>query len=169
MRSSIPELANLFSSSKMDEDQSEPGTTTPHLLRLKQPQALRMVNGNSPLHSSISAQERDELAASIDRSEYEKRPLDIEELDEDPALENGTESARISPKRTSPHNRASSRLSEPARDTRDTAPSQPSPFTSRPASPYVQKAIDFDGLSWPSMYPGNLPSNLSDVSSGRYS
>jgi hypothetical protein len=92
------------------------------------------------------------VAASIERSNYEKRPLDLEELNEEPASSNGTDQTKTSPKRTSPHKRTSSRFSEPARDSRDTAPGQPSPFTSRPASPYAQKAIDFDGLSWPSMY-----------------
>lgn len=84
-----------------------------------------LVNGNSPLHGSQRARERENLTSSIKSTYGRKTALDLTDASND---------------RRDEH------------DTRDEFPPASPPVTvSRPASPYtLSPPIDFDGLSWPS-------------------
>lgn len=137
-------------------------------------QAGRLLNGHSPLHISISAREKERLAASIESTNSEKKCIDTNSLGQEEPCLNGedsplTEVLTHAQKASSiPRPRAHSRLTEPARDARDTAPGQPSPMTSRPASPYTANPpIDFDGLSWPSMLSPSVWIDLADRDKAR--
>jgi GTP cyclohydrolase IA len=85
--------------------------------------------------------ERENLTSSI-KSTYGRRLLAVpEDAQEGPSV-----------KRPKEHGTSEGEtlLRQPARDPRDEAPITP---TSRPASPYtLQPPIDYDGLSWPSMF-----------------
>jgi len=114
----------------------------------KSPLATRLLNGSSPLHTSVSSQERQRLAASIEASSYERQPID---LSQDVHI-NGSNPYH---KEQAPLRRPAqpSQLGEAARDPRDDASASTQLLTSRPASPYtLNPPIDFDGLSWPSKY-----------------
>ena len=113
----------------------------------KSPLATRLLNGSSPLHASVSTQERKKLAASIEASSYERQPVD---LSQDIYLNgsNPYHKEQVPPVKrpTQP-----SHLGEAARDPRDGASASVQQLTSRSASPYtLNPPIDFDGLSWPS-------------------
>ena len=105
----------------------------------------RLLNGSSPLHTSVSAKERQRLAASIDSSSFERQPIDFDALDGNEAYSaksNSQPDSRLG---------VQADVSEAARDPRDEAPPSASLTESRPASPYTMNPpIDFDGLSWPS-------------------
>ncbi|MCJ1250689.1 GTP cyclohydrolase 1 [Trapelia coarctata] len=113
----------------------------------KSPLVTRLFNGSSPLHTSVSSQERQKLAASIEASSYERQPVD---LSQDVHL-NGSNpypTEKVPLKRPT----RTSHLGEAARDPRDGASTSTQQLTSRPASPYtLNPPIDFDGLSWPSL------------------
>jgi len=112
----------------------------------KSPLVTRLLNGSSPLHTSVSTQERQKLAASIEASSYERQPVD---LSQDVHV-NGS---NPHPKEQMPFKRPyqPSHLGEAARDPRDGASASTQQLTSRPASPYtLNPPVDFDGLSWPS-------------------
>ena len=114
----------------------------------KSPLATRLLNGSSPLHTTVSAQERQKLVASIESSSYERQPVD---LSQDVHL-NGSNPYH---KERVPFTRSSrpSQLGEAARDPRDGASASTQQLTSRPASPYtLNPPVDFDGLSWPSKF-----------------
>ena len=109
-----------------------------------------LLNGTSPLHTSVGVKERQKLAASIGSSSYGRQPIDLEAPQGNQL--NGNDSYIHNPKqqygvRPVLH----SNLSEVARDPRDGAPVATPPSHSRPASPYtLNPPVDFDGLSWPS-------------------
>jgi GTP cyclohydrolase I len=112
----------------------------------KSPLATRLLNGSSPLHTSVGSQERQRLAASIEASSYERQPVD---LSQDVHLNgsNPYHKEQAPPRRPT----LSSQLGEAARDPRDGTSASTQQLTSRPASPYtLNPPVDFDGLSWPS-------------------
>lgn len=117
----------------------------------KSPLATRLLNGSSPLHTPVTSQERQRLAASIEASGYERHPVD---LSQDIHI-NGSDPyhrEQILPRRPT----QLSQLGEAARDPRDGTSASTQPLTSRPASPYtLNPPIDFDGLSWPSKCAGD--------------
>ena len=98
--------------------------------------------------TSVNAEERERLTASIVSSNARRHPIDLGSL-ESPKL-NGHGSYPLGvPDADSAA--APTNIDVSARDPRDEAPFQPSPFVSQPASPYtLNPPIDFDGLSWPS-------------------
>ena len=93
-----------------------------------------LVNGNSPLHGSQRARERENLTSSIKSTYGRKTAVNLADASNDRRGEHPS-------------------LGEPARDAADDLPPASSPVTvSRPASPYtLNPPIDFDGLSWPSI------------------
>ena len=104
----------------------------------------RLMNGSSPLQLSVSTQERQKLAASIQSSSYERQAVDLEaHQDVHVNGDNSYHKKHVQITQGQP----STSPSELARDPRDNA----APLPSRPASPYtLNPPIDFDGLSWPS-------------------
>lgn len=120
-----------------------------------------LANGNShPSHrssplaaprTSINAQEKERLTASIHSSHSRREPIDLNNLrDTLPTQERYLPDGQDDDHTDAP---PPADLHVPARDPRDSDPSPPAPSTaSRPASPYtLNPPIDFDGLSWPSV------------------
>ncbi len=108
-------------------------------------------HAGSPLRSSartsVNAEERERLTASILSSNARRQPIDLESL----------ESPKVNGRGSYPSEFSDEDLSAPtyidvsARDPRDEAPACTTATVSRPASPYtLNPPIDFDGLSWPS-------------------
>ena len=111
--------------------------------------AIHAAQKNSPLqYTSINAEERDRLTASIRSSNNERQPVDLDAADRPQA--NGHPPFPTSDNHDQAVNHV--QLDVSARDPRDEATPHPAPpSTSRPASPYtLNPPIDFDGLSWPS-------------------
>ena len=113
----------------------------------------RLLNGSSPLHSTVSVtpKERQKLVASIESSHSDRQPIDFDDRSQDaPPLSNGSDANHTGPGPSSGRPRVPPRLSGDHRDPCDEAPVAPQ-TVSRPASPYtLNPPIDFDGLSWPS-------------------
>ena len=111
-----------------------------------------LMNGkSSPLRpstrTSVNAEERERLTASIVSSNVRRQPIDLDSLG----------SQRINGHAKYPQDLSEEDIATPtnidvsARDPRDEAPSQSTSTVSRLASPYtLNPPIDFDGLSWPS-------------------
>ena len=108
-------------------------------------------HGGSPLRpstrTSVNAEERERLAASILSSNARRHPIDLDSL-QSPKV-NGHDS--YPPEISDKDSAAPAKIDVSARDPRDEAPSPTTATVSRPASPYtLNPPIDFDGLSWPS-------------------
>ena len=108
-------------------------------------------HSSSPLRpstrTSVNAEEREKLTASILSSNARRQPIDLDSLESSKL--NGHESypSDGSSKDSAPP----SKIDVSARDPRDEAPSPITTSVSRPHSPYtLNPPIDFDGLSWPS-------------------
>ena len=108
-------------------------------------------HSSSPLRpstrTSVNAEEREKLTASIISSNCRRQPIDLDPL-ESPKV-NGHEPylSDVSSKDSA----APTKINVSARDPRDEAPSPTTATVSRPHSPYtLNPPIDFDGLSWPS-------------------
>ena len=106
---------------------------------------------SSPLRpstrTSVNAEERERLTASILSSNARRQPIDLDSL----------ESPKVNvynpypPEVPNKDPAAPTKIDVSARDPRDEAPSLMTATESRPASPYtLNPPIDFDGLSWPS-------------------
>ncbi|MCJ1335885.1 GTP cyclohydrolase 1 [Bachmanniomyces sp. S44760] len=110
-----------------------------------------LLNGNSPLSTSVGAKERQRLAASIDSSSNGRQVVDLGASTN--RYVNGDESYVNHADQQFPgHPLPQAHLSEAARDPRDEAAGSHAAATSRPESPYtLNPPIDFDGLSWPSL------------------
>ena len=117
-----------------------------------------LMNGNThPAHSSsplrpstrtsVNAEERERLTASIVTSNFRRQPVDLDFLGS-PKV-NGHVSYPL--EASEENSAAPTNIDVSARDPRDEAPSQTTPTAGQPASPYtLNPPIDFDGLSWPS-------------------
>ena len=108
-------------------------------------------HNSSPLRpstrTSVNAEEREKLTASILSSNARRQPIDLDSLE--PSKVNGHEPypSDVSGKDSA----APTKIDVSARDPRDEAPSPTTVTVSRPHSPYtLNPPIDFDGLSWPS-------------------
>ena len=106
---------------------------------------------SSPLRpstrTSVNAEERDKLTASILSSNTRRQPIELDPLQSpkvnghDPHLLENSDNESAAP----------TKIDISARDPRDEAPSPTTATMNRPASPYtLNPPIDFDGLSWPS-------------------
>ncbi len=108
-------------------------------------------HSSSPLRpsarTSVNADERERLTASIVSSNARRQPIDLDSLESPKA--NGHRSYPLAvPEEPSA---TPANIDVSARDPRDEAPSQTTSTVSQPASPYtLNPPIDFDGLSWPS-------------------
>ena len=97
--------------------------------------------------TSVNAEERERLTASILSSNARRQPIDLDSLHSPNINGHGSHHLEI-PDQVSA---APTTLDVSARDPRDEAPSQSTATVSRPASAYtLNPPIDFDGLSWPS-------------------
>ena len=109
-------------------------------------------HSSSPLRpserTSINAEERERLTASIVYSNARRQPIDLDSL-ESPKVNGHGPYSFEAPNKDSP---APTNIDLSARDPRDELPpSQSAPTASRSASLYtLNPSIDFDGLSWPS-------------------
>ena len=108
-------------------------------------------HSSSPLRpssrTSVNAEERERLTASIISSNTRRQPIDLDLLR--PSRVNGH--LKHPPEVPDQNSATPTDIDVSARDPRDEAPSQTTLTKSRPASPYTQNPpIDFDGLSWPS-------------------
>ncbi len=106
---------------------------------------------SSPLRSSartsVNAEERERLTASILSSNARRQPIDLESLESPKVNGRGPYPSEVSDEDLS----APTYIDVSARDPRDEAPARTTATVSRPASPYtLNPPIDFDGLSWPS-------------------
>ena len=107
--------------------------------------------GSSPLRpsarTSVNAEERERLTASIISSNDRRQPIDLDFLELPKVNGHGSYPLEVPDEdSTSPTN-----INVSARDFQDEAPSQTAPTVNRPASPYtLNPPVDFDGLSWPS-------------------
>ena len=108
-------------------------------------------HSSSPLRpstrTSVNAEEREKLTASILSSNARRQPVDLDSL----------ESSKVNGHEPYPSDVlgkdsvAPTKIDVSARDPRDEAPSPTTATVSRPHSPYtLNPPIDFDGLSWPS-------------------
>ena len=107
--------------------------------------------GSPGLHpaarTSVNAEERERLTASIVSSNARRQPIDLDFLEPVKANGHGSYPSELSDEDSA----APTSIDVSARDPRDEAPSQTIPSVDRPASPYTSyPPIDFDGLSWPS-------------------
>ncbi|KAL9138459.1 MAG: hypothetical protein Q9175_000343 [Cornicularia normoerica] len=108
--------------------------------------------GSSPLRpsarTSVNAEERERLTASIISSNDRRQPIDLDFLELPKVNGHGSYPLEVPDEdSTSPTN-----IKVSARDFQDEAPSQTAPTVNRPASPYtLNPPVDFDGLSWPSL------------------
>ena len=110
-------------------------------------------HSSSPLRpstrTSVNAEERERLTASILSSNARRQPIDLNSF-ESPTVNGHESSPREIPNKISV---APTKIDVAARDPRDEAPSPTTATVSRPASPYtLNPPIDFDGLSWPSEF-----------------
>ena len=108
-------------------------------------------HSSSPLRpstrTSVNAEEREKLTASILSSNARRQPIDLDSL-ELPKV-NGHEPSLLDV--SGKNSAAPTKIDVSARDPRDEAPSPTTATVSRPHSPYtLNPPIDFDGLSWPS-------------------
>lgn len=108
-------------------------------------------HSSSPLRpsvrTSVNAQERERLTASIISSNARRQPIDLDSLK--PSKINGH--GKCPPEVPDGKSAAPTDIDVSARNPRDEAPSRTTSVVSRPASPYtLNPPIDFDGLSWPS-------------------
>jgi hypothetical protein len=88
--------------------------------------------------------EREKLTSSIESTYGRRVAANPENEKEGPSVKRRKEESEVGDREL---------LSQPARDPRDEAPITPPASSSRPASPYtLQPPIDYDGLSWPSMF-----------------
>ena len=125
-----------------------PIAAIPHYLMNRK---SHIAHTSSPLRpssrTSVNAEERERLTASIVSSNTRRQPIDLDSF-ESPKVNGHSPYALEKPDEdsTSP-----TKIDVSARDPRDEAPSLTAPIGSRPASPYtLNPPIDFDGLSWPS-------------------
>jgi GTP cyclohydrolase IA len=101
-----------------------------------------LLNGTPQANSR--KREREKLSSSIE-STYGRRVA--------ASPEDEKEGASVKRRKEQAEDGDGQVLSQPARDARDEAPITPPASSSRPASPYtLQPPIDYDGLSWPSMF-----------------
>lgn len=110
-------------------------------------------HSSSPLRpstrTSVNAEERERLTASILSSNSRRQPVDLDSLDS-PTVNGHDSYPREIPTQDAV---APTKIDVAARDPRDEAPSPTTATVSRPASPYTSNPpIDFDGLSWPSEF-----------------
>lgn len=108
-------------------------------------------HSSSPLRpstrTSVNAEERERLTASIASSNAGRQPIDLDSVGLPKVNGHGSYSLEVPDEDSA----APTNIDVSARDPRDEAPSQTTPTVSRPASPYtLNPPIDFDGLSWPS-------------------
>ncbi len=97
--------------------------------------------------TSVNAEERERLTASILSSNAGRQPIDLDSLVSSNTNGHGSHRLEISDQDPA----APTNIDVSARDPRDEAPSQSTATVSRPASAYtLNPPIDFDGLSWPS-------------------
>lgn len=111
-----------------------------------------IAHSSSPLRpserTSVNAEERERLTASIVSSNARRYPIDLDSLESPKVNGHGSYPLGVSDEDSAA---APTNTDVSARDPRDEAP-QTSPFVSQPASPYtLNPPIDFDGLSWPSL------------------
>lgn len=98
--------------------------------------------------TSVNAEERERLTASILSSNAGRQPIDLDSLVSSNTNGHGSHRLEISDQDPA----APTNIDVSARDPRDEAPSQSTATVSRPASAYtLNPPIDFDGLSWPSL------------------
>ena len=107
-------------------------------------------HSSSPLRpsvrTSVNAEERERLTASIISSNARRQPIDL-----DSSTPSGVNGHGKYPSDGPDGKAAPTDIDVSARDPRDEAISHTTPAVSRPASPYtLNPPIDFDGLSWPS-------------------
>ena len=108
-------------------------------------------HSSSPLRpstrTSVNAEEREKLTASILSSNTRRQPIDLDSLQSLKVNGHDSHPLDISGEGAT----APTKIDVCARDPRDEAPSSKTATVSRPASPYtLNPPIDFDGLSWPS-------------------
>ena len=108
-------------------------------------------HSTSPLRpsarTSVNAEERERLTASIISSNARRQPIDLDHLELPRANGHDPYPLDILDKDST----ASTDIDVSARDPRDEALSQTPPTVDRSAGPYtLNPPIDFDGLSWPS-------------------
>ena len=108
-------------------------------------------HSSSPLRpsvrTSVNAEERERLTASIQSSNARRQPIELESVNSQKVNGYGPYPLDVSDEDIA----APTKIDVAARDPRDEAPSQTTATSDRPASPYtLNPPIDFDGLSWPS-------------------
>ena len=104
---------------------------------------------SSPLRTSVRAREKERLVKSIQSSNTCHQLVDLDSSSE--PIGTGQPEAKRKKYHTKSED-ASLDLKHAARDPRD-EPDSPAPTIGRPASPYtLNPPVDFDGLSWPSVY-----------------
>lgn len=111
---------------------------------------IHTAHSSSPLRpsvrTSVNAEERERLTASIISSNARRQPIDL-----DPFKPSGVNGHGRYPPEVPDGKAAPTNIDVSARDPRDEATSHTTPAVSQPASPYtLNPPIDFDGLSWPS-------------------
>lgn len=119
----------------------------PYLMNGKTTIAHRSSPLRPSARTSVNAEERERLTASIVSSNTRRQPIDLDSLESPKVNGHGPYSLEV-PDEDPP---APTNIDVSARDPRDEAPSLTTRIESQPASPYtLNPPIDFDGLSWPS-------------------
>ena len=108
-------------------------------------------HSSSPLRpstrTSVNAEEREKLTASIQSSNARRQPIDLDSLESSKVNGHEPYPSDVPGKDSA----APIKIDVSAKDPRNEAPSPTTATVSRPHSPYtLNPPIDFDGLSWPS-------------------